>query len=94
MLAFSAAPELVVMAQMMQAEQTERIGVKRANIPAGERAGNWHGTTEESVELGGRTITTQRPRGRTTDGVEIGLDTWKVFSSTCIESMISRHSRS
>ena len=31
--------------------------------------------------LGGRTVTTERPRGRNTDGTEIELDTWKVFSS-------------
>ena len=31
--------------------------------------------------LGGRTLSTERPRGRTTDGTEIELDTWKVFSS-------------
>ncbi|MFZ0666889.1 MAG: transposase [Acidimicrobiales bacterium] len=69
------------MAQMMQAELTERIGEKHAKIGAGERTGNWHGSTEGSVVLGGRTITTKRPRGRTADGEEIGLDTWKVFSS-------------
>ena len=81
LLAFSSAAGLVVMAQLMQTELTERIGKKHAKIGAGERTGNWHGTTEGSVVLGGRTLTTQRPRGRTTDGEEIGLDTWKVFSS-------------
>jgi putative transposase len=81
LLAFSAATGLVVMFQMMQAELTERIGEKHSKIPVGERTGNWHGTTEGSVVLGGRTVTTKRPRGRTTDGEEIGLDTWKVFSS-------------
>jgi transposase-like protein len=81
LLAFSSAAGLVVMAQMMQAELTDRIGEKHAKIPAGERTGNWHGSTEGSVVLGGRTITTKRPRGRTTNGEEIGLDTWKVFSS-------------
>jgi transposase-like protein len=81
LLAFSSAAGLVVMAQMMQAELTDRIGEKHAKIPAGERTGNWHGSTEGSVVLGGRTITTNRPRGRTTGGEEIGLDTWKVFSS-------------
>jgi putative transposase len=81
LLAFSSAAGLVVMFQMMQAELTERIGEKHAKIGAGERTGNWHGTTEGSVVLGGRTLTTKRPRGRTTDGEEIGLETWKVFSS-------------
>ncbi|MDA8267402.1 MAG: hypothetical protein M0013_03385 [Actinomycetota bacterium] len=31
--------------------------------------------------LGGRPVSTQRPRGWTTGGEEIALDTWKVFSS-------------
>jgi putative transposase len=33
------------------------------------------------VVLGGRNVTAERPRGRTTDGEEIALDTWAVFSS-------------
>jgi putative transposase len=31
--------------------------------------------------LGGRRVRTERPRGRTTAGAEIVLDTWKAFSS-------------
>jgi putative transposase len=81
LLAFASATGLVVMFQMMQAELTGRIGEKHAKIPTGERRGNWHGTTEGSVVLGGRTVTTERPRGRTTEGTEIELDTWKLFSS-------------
>lgn len=81
LLAFASATGLVVMAQMMEAELTGRIGEKHARIPAAERVGNWHGTTKGPVVLGGRTMTTERPRGRTTGGSEIELDTWKVFSS-------------
>jgi transposase-like protein len=81
LLAFASATGLVVMFQMMQAELTGRIGEKHAKIPATERIGNWHGTTKGSVVLGGRTVTTERPRGRTTEGTEIELDTWKLFSS-------------
>jgi transposase-like protein len=81
LLAFASATGLVVMFQMMQAELTGRIGEKHAKIPTEERIGNWHGTTKGSVVLGGRTLTTERPRGRTTEGSEIELDTWKVFSS-------------
>jgi putative transposase len=81
LLAFASATGLVVMFQMMQAELTGRIGEKHAKIPADERKGNWHGTTEGPVVLGGRTVTTERPRGRTTGGTEIELDTWKLFSS-------------
>ncbi len=81
LMAFASATGLVVMHQMMEAELTERIGPKHARIPATERTGNWHGTTEGPVVLGGRTVTTSRPRGRSTAGGEIELDTWKVFSS-------------
>jgi len=81
LLAFASATGLVVMHQMMQAELTECIGEKHAKIPAPDRVGNWHGTTKGSVVLGGRTVSTQRPRGRLAGGTEIELDTWKVFSS-------------
>jgi transposase-like protein len=81
LLALASATGLVVMFQMMQAELTGRIGEKHARIPVEKRTGNWHGTTEGPVVLGGRTVTTERQRGRTTDGSEIELDTWKVFSS-------------
>lgn len=79
LMAFASATGLVVMLQIMQAELTERIGPKHAKIP--EREGNWHGTASGSVALGGRRVTATRPRGRTTDGEEIGLDTWALFSS-------------
>jgi putative transposase len=81
LLAFASATGLVVMHQMMQAELTNRVGEKHAKIPADARTGNWHGTTKGAVVLGGRTVTTERPRGRTVDGGEIELDTWKVFNS-------------
>ncbi|MGO9854262.1 MAG: IS256 family transposase [Acidimicrobiales bacterium] len=81
LLAFASATGLVVMHQMMAAELTEVIGEKHAKIGAAERKGNWHGTTKGSVVLGGRRVSTERPRGRTAAGSEIELDTWKAFSS-------------
>ncbi len=81
LLAFASAAGLVVIHQMMEAELEGRIGPKHARIPEGERMGNWHGSTPGPVVLGGRVVTTKRPRGRTTAGEEIALDTWKVFSS-------------
>jgi transposase-like protein len=81
LLAFASATGLVVMAQMMQVEMESRIGPKHAKIEADQRVGHWHGTTSGSVVLGGRKVRTERPRGRSTDGAEIELDTWKVFSS-------------
>jgi len=81
LLAFASATGLVVIHQMMTAELTGAIGEKHARIPASDRCGNWHGTTKGSVVLGDRTVTTERPRGRSTTGAEIELDTWKAFSS-------------
>ena len=81
LLAFASATGLVVMRQMMEAELTEAIGEKHSKIPAQERVGNWHGNAKGSVVLGGRQVTTERPRGRSSAGEEIGLDTWKAFSS-------------
>ena len=81
LLAFASATGLVVMRQMMEAELSEVIGPKHAKLGTDERVGNWHGTTTGSVVLGGRQVRTERPRGRTTEGTEIELDTWKVFSS-------------
>ena len=79
LLGFCADVGLSVMFQLMVAELTERIGPKHAKIA--DRVGNWHGTTTGPVVLGGRQLSVERPRGRTTDGTEIELDTWKVFSS-------------
>src|SRR5271168_5062099 len=81
LLAFASATGLVVMHQMMEAELTEAIGAKHAEIGAQERVGNWHGTAKGSVVLGGRQVTAERPRGRKTTGTEIELETWKAFSS-------------
>jgi len=81
LLAFASATGLVVMAQMMQAELESKIGPKHAKLGSDQRVGNWHGTTSGSVVLGGRKVSTERPRGRSTGGAEIELDTWKVFSS-------------
>ena len=79
LLGFCADVGLLVMYQLMEAELTERIGPKHAKIA--DRVGNWHGTTTGPVVLGGRQLSVERPRGRTTDGAEIELDTWKVFHS-------------
>ncbi len=79
LLAFASATGLVVMHQMLEAELTERLGPKHARIP--ERKSDRHGSTTGSVVLGGRKVSATRPRGRSTDGTEIALDTWAAFSS-------------
>jgi hypothetical protein len=66
---------------MLTEELTSIVGAKHAKLPAGERVGNWHGSTRGQVVLGARKITVERPRGRYVDGGEVGLDTWAVFAS-------------
>ena len=79
LLGFCADVGLMVMAQMLDAEMTARVGPKHAKIP--DREANWHGTTTGPAVMGGRQVTVTRPRGRTVDGVEIELETWTAFSS-------------
>jgi putative transposase len=80
LLAFASATGLAVLQKMMEAELTARIGPKHAKLGE-ERTGNWHGRTEGPLTFGGRLVTVERPRGRTSSGEEITLDTWKAFSS-------------
>ena len=79
LLGFCADVGLMVMYQVMEDELTRRIGPKHARIA--ERTANWHGSTTGAVALGGRLLSVERPRGRTTDGHEVELDSWAVFSS-------------
>jgi transposase-like protein len=79
LLGFCADVGLMVMAQMLDAEMTARVGSKHAKIV--DRQANWHGTTSGPLVLGGRQVTVSRPRGRSVDGTEIELDSWKAFSS-------------
>ena len=79
LLGFCADVGLMVMAQMLDAEMTARVGPKHAKIPG--REANWHGTTTGPVVLGGRQVSVSRPRGRTVAGEEIELEAWQAFSS-------------
>jgi putative transposase len=79
LLGFCADVGLMVMRKVMEDELARRISPKHARLP--ERTANWHGTTTGSVVLGSRLLSVERPRGRTTAGGEIELDTWAVFSS-------------
>ena len=80
LLAFSTAAGLVVMQQMLATELASIVGAKHAKLGS-DRVGNWHGTTEGQVVLGGRKVTVERPRGRHVDGGEISLGTWETFAS-------------
>jgi putative transposase len=79
LLGFCADVGLMVMRQVMEDELTRRIDPKHARLPG--REPNWHGTTTGPVVLGGRLLSVERPRARTTNGQEMELDSWAVFSS-------------
>ena len=80
LLAMSASVGLMVMHEMMNAEMTAKVGAAK-HAKAADRIGNWHGDAAGSVVLGGRRVPVARPRGRTTGGGEIELDTYAEFSS-------------
>jgi hypothetical protein len=50
---------LMVMAQMLDADMTARVGPKHAKIPG--RQAHWHGTTDGPVVLSGRQVTVTGP---------------------------------
>lgn len=79
LLGFCADIGLLVMRQVMEDELARRIGPKHSRVPG--RTANWHGTTTGAVVLGGRLVSVERPRARTTEGEELALDSWAVFSS-------------
>jgi transposase-like protein len=79
LLAFSVATGLVVVRELLEAEVSALVGPKHAKLP--ERSAVRHGATSGSLVLGGRTVSVTRPRARTLDGHEVGLDTWAAFSS-------------
>ena len=79
LLAFSVATGLVVVRELLEADVSALVGPKHAKLP--ERSAVRHGATSGSLVLGGRTVSVTRPRARTLDGHEVGLDTWAAFSS-------------
>ncbi len=80
LLAMSATVGLLVMHEMMNAEMTAKVGAPKHAKLAGREA-NWHGDAPGSVVLGGRRVPVERPRGRTTEGGEIELDTYATFTN-------------
>jgi putative transposase len=78
LLAMSVGVGLAVMAEMMEAEITAKVGPKHAKLP--DRTARRHTSTTGSVVLGGRRVTAARPRARTLDGAEVHVDTWKAFA--------------
>jgi transposase-like protein len=85
LLAMSVAVGLRVMNEMMDAEVTDRVGVKHARLP--ERTAVRHASAPGSVVLGGRRVPVSRPRARTIDGDEVQLASYATFSD---DDLLSR----
>ena len=78
LLAMSVAVGLRVMAELMDDEVTAAVGPKHAKLT--DRTVVRHGATTGSVVLGGRKVAVRRPRARTTDGREVQLDSYAMFT--------------
>jgi len=88
LMAFSCATGMLVIAEMMEAEQTHLVG------PSGKhdacRVAERNGSAPGSVVLGGRTVPVSRPRAvRADGGGEIGLDTYAVFSARDVLTQVA-----
>ena len=79
LLALSVQVGLAVMAEMMEAEVTARVGPKHARVA--DRTARRHASTSTSVVLGGRKVPVQRPRARTLDGEEVQLQSYAAFAA-------------
>lgn len=78
LMAFCCTAGLAVVAQLMEAELTDKVGAKGRHDP--ERTATRNGSALGSVVLGGRTVSVRRPRASKTEGGEVHLDSYAVFS--------------
>ena len=86
LLAMSVSVGLRVMAEMMEEELTTKVGPKHAKLPG--RSATRHASAPGSVALGGRRVSVQRPRARTTDNTEVRLDTYAAFADDDVLSAV------
>ena len=87
LLALSCAAGLLVVQQLMEEEVTEKVGPRGKHDPT--RAATRNGSVSGSVVLGGRTVPLRRPRAVRTDGGEVRLDSWSLFSSRDLLSQLA-----
>lgn len=86
LLAASVAIGLDVLGEMLSADATVVAGPKGKHNKS--RSANWHGTESGSVTLGGRKVSVERPRVRTTGKTEVTLPTWEAATSA---ELLSEH---
>jgi transposase-like protein len=79
LLALSVGVGLKVMDELIEEELVRLCGPKGKHDP--KRTANRHGSRGARVVLGGRKVRARRPRARSTEGEEVKLRTWELFSS-------------
>ncbi len=79
LLAMSVAAGMAVMQTMFDAEISAACGPRGKHDP--DRAAVRHGAGRGSVVLGGRRVPVARPRARTTDGGEVPLSSYRLFTA-------------
>jgi len=79
LLAMSVAAGMAVMQTMFDAEISAACGPRGKHDP--DRAAVRHGAGRGSVALGGRRVPVARPRARTTDGGEVPLSSYRLFTA-------------
>jgi putative transposase len=87
LMAFCCNAGLLVVAEMMEGELTERIGPRGRHDP--DRVAARNGSSPGSVVLGGRRVPVRRPRAVGNQGGEVVLDSYKVFSSADLLSELA-----
>ncbi|MGH7746035.1 MAG: IS256 family transposase [Candidatus Dormibacteria bacterium] len=80
LLAFCCSAGLLAVSQIMEEEMTAKVGPKGRHDP--DRPATRNGSAPGSVALGGRSVPLRRPRASLTDGGELVLDSYAVFSGT------------
>jgi putative transposase len=78
LMAFCCSAGLAIVAQLMETELTEKVGPKGRHDP--ERVATRNGSAPGSVTLGGRIVPVRRPRATKTEGGEVQLDSYALFS--------------
>lgn len=79
LMAFCCSAGLAIVAEIMEDELTDKLGPKGRHDP--EREATRNGSAKGSVVLGGRRVPVRWPRATKTEGGEVRLDSYAVFSS-------------
>lgn len=87
LMAFCCSAGLAVVAELMEAEITETVGLKGHHDP--ERVATRNGSAPGSVVLGGRTVPLRRPRATKTEGGEVHLDSYAAFNDRDLLSQLA-----